>query len=116
MGLDEDTNSVHSSAPVVVAAPRPRDTLTCVYRTGVYGECTASCSGGFQYRSVECVAEDSANPRVVDESYCISQHLQKPPSQQACNTQPCAAEFSVSSFSVVCLSRLVMKTNIKIYE
>uniref|UniRef100_A0A3Q4I6P3 Papilin b, proteoglycan-like sulfated glycoprotein n=1 Tax=Neolamprologus brichardi TaxID=32507 RepID=A0A3Q4I6P3_NEOBR len=99
MGLDEDTNSVHSSAPVVVAAPRPRETFTYVYRAGVFGECSASCSGGMQHRSVECVVEDPVNPRVVDETYCIAQRLQRPPSQQACNMHPCTAEYSVSSFS-----------------
>ncbi|XP_039873246.1 papilin b, proteoglycan-like sulfated glycoprotein isoform X1 [Simochromis diagramma] len=99
MGLDEDTNSVHSSAPVVVAAPRPTETFTYVYRASVFGECSASCSGGMQHRSVECVVEDSVNPHVVDETYCIAQRLQRPPSQQACNMHPCTAEYSVSSFS-----------------
>lgn len=106
MGLDEDTNSVHSSAPVVVAAPRPTETFTYVYRASVFGECSASCSGGMQHRSVECVVEDSVNPHVVDETYCIAQRLQRPPSQQACNMHPCTAEYSVSSFSGVCLLQL----------
>ncbi|XP_060907923.1 papilin b, proteoglycan-like sulfated glycoprotein isoform X1 [Labrus mixtus] len=99
MGLDEDTNSVHSAAPVVVA-PHPRETLSYFYKTGVYGECSAACGGGMQYRSIECWVQDSANPRVVEESYCITQRLQRPQSQQACNMHACAAEYSVSSFSV----------------
>lgn len=97
MGLDEDTNSVHSSAPV---APHPRETFTYYYKTGVYGECSAACGGGMQYRSVECWVQDSMNPRVVEESYCITQRLQRPQSQQACNMHTCAPEYSVSSFSV----------------
>ncbi len=101
MGLDEDTNSVHTAAPVAVA-PHPRETLTYMYRTGVYGECSATCNGGMQSRTVECLVQDPANPRVVEESYCITQRLQRPHSQQACNMHPCAAEYSVSSFSVVC--------------
>ncbi|XP_072218787.1 papilin b, proteoglycan-like sulfated glycoprotein [Leuresthes tenuis] len=99
MGLDNDTNSVHSTTPVAVA-PHPRETFTYIYRTGVYGECSATCSGGMQYRSVDCMVQDPSNPHVVDESYCIAQRLQRPASQQACNTHSCAAEYSVSSFSV----------------
>uniref|UniRef100_A0A3P9NFX1 Papilin b, proteoglycan-like sulfated glycoprotein n=1 Tax=Poecilia reticulata TaxID=8081 RepID=A0A3P9NFX1_POERE len=100
MGLDNDTVSVHSSSPVAVS-PHPRDTRTYIYRAGVYGECSATCDGGMQYRSVECWVQDPSNPHVVDESYCITQRLQRPQSQQACNMHPCAAaEFSVSSFSV----------------
>uniref|UniRef100_UPI003AAE0B9B papilin b, proteoglycan-like sulfated glycoprotein isoform X1 n=1 Tax=Centroberyx gerrardi TaxID=166262 RepID=UPI003AAE0B9B len=98
-GLDDDVNSVHSGIPVAVA-PHPRETRTYIYRTGVYAECSATCNGGMQYRSVECLVQDPAAPRVVDESYCITQRLQRPASQQACNMHPCVAEYSVSSFSV----------------
>uniref|UniRef100_A0A3B3XD86 BPTI/Kunitz inhibitor domain-containing protein n=1 Tax=Poecilia mexicana TaxID=48701 RepID=A0A3B3XD86_9TELE len=94
MGLDNDTVSVHSSTPVAVS-PHPRDTHTYIYRAGVYGECSATCDGGMQYRSVECWVQGPSNPHVVDESYCITQRLQRPQSQQACNMHPCAAaEFS----------------------
>ncbi|XP_017267339.1 papilin b, proteoglycan-like sulfated glycoprotein [Kryptolebias marmoratus] len=97
-GLDNDTDSEHFTAPV---APHPRETLTYTYRIGVYGECSATCGSGMQYRSVECLVQDPLSPRVVDESYCITQRLQRPPSQQACNMHPCAAaEYSVSSYSV----------------
>lgn len=99
MGLDEDSNSVHSPAPVAVA-PHPRETYTYIYKTGVYGECSAACNGGMQYRNVECWVQDPMNPRVVEETYCITQRLQRPPSQQACNMHSCASEYSVSSFSV----------------
>ncbi|XP_067338185.1 papilin b, proteoglycan-like sulfated glycoprotein isoform X2 [Channa argus] len=99
MGLEEDTNSVHSAAPVAVA-PHPRETLTYIYKTGVYSPCSASCNGGMQYRSVECWVQDPVNPRVVEETYCITQRRQRPQTQQACNLHPCAAEYSVSSFSV----------------
>eukprot|EP00064_Thunnus_orientalis_P001887 superscaffoldBa00000130_g1891 len=99
MGLDDDSNSVHSAAPVVVA-PHPRETLTYIYKVGVYSECSASCNGGMQYRSVECMVQDPVNPHVVEETYCITHRLQRPQSQQACNMHPCTAEYSVSSFSV----------------
>ncbi|XP_013856636.1 papilin, partial [Austrofundulus limnaeus] len=68
-GVDHDPNSV---------APHPSETLTYVYRTGVYSECSASCDGGVQYRSVECLVQDPSPHRVVDESYCITQRLQRP--------------------------------------
>ncbi|KAJ0026622.1 hypothetical protein NQD34_017622 [Periophthalmus magnuspinnatus] len=97
MGLDED-NTVHSSAPVVVA-PHPRETYTYVYEVGTYGACSATCNGGMQYRTVECWIQDPQHPRVVEETYCITQRLQRPASQKACNMHPCAAEYSVSSFS-----------------
>ncbi|XP_041832767.1 papilin b, proteoglycan-like sulfated glycoprotein isoform X2 [Melanotaenia boesemani] len=99
MGLDNDTISAHSAAPVAVA-PHPRETFTYIYRTGVFSECSATCSGGMQFRTVECLVQDPTNPHVVDESHCIIQRLQRPRSQQACNMHPCTPEYSVSSFSV----------------
>ncbi|XP_011489898.1 papilin isoform X1 [Oryzias latipes] len=100
MGLDNDTETLHFTLPSV---PHLRETHPCTYRTGLYSECSASCNGGLQYRSVECVIEDPVHPRVVDESYCIIQHLHKPLSQKSCNMHSCGehrAEYSVSSFSV----------------
>ncbi|KAM4600576.1 papilin b, proteoglycan-like sulfated glycoprotein isoform 2-T2 [Polymixia lowei] len=98
-GLDEDVQSPRSPASGPVA-PHPRDTQTYLYHSGVYGPCSATCNGGMQYRSVECMVQDPAGPRMVDDSYCIAQRLQRPASQQACNMHPCGAEYSVSSFSV----------------
>lgn len=94
MGLDEDSSVVRGSAPVVVA-PHPRERYTYIYKTGVYGACSANCDGGMQYRSVECWIQDSQQPRVVEETYCITQRLQRPASQQACNLHRCTAEYSV---------------------
>lgn len=106
MGLGDDS----SSTPVVVA-PHPRETFTYIYKTGVYSQCSATCNGGMQYRSVDCWIQDPVNPRVVEETYCITQRLQRPQSQQACNMQPCVAEYSVSSFSAVCIS--LQRTSLK---
>uniref|UniRef100_A0A668A659 Papilin b, proteoglycan-like sulfated glycoprotein n=1 Tax=Myripristis murdjan TaxID=586833 RepID=A0A668A659_9TELE len=102
-GLDEDINSVHSTTPVATGQ-HPREMRTYRYRAGVYGECSATCNGGMQYRRVECIVQDSVTPQVVDESFCISQRLLRPASQQACNMHPCGAEYSVSSFSVCSVS------------
>lgn len=101
MGLDEDTNSAPSAAAVAVA-PHPRDTQKYYYKMGVYGECSAACNGGIRYRSVECRVLDSVNPRVVDETKCITQRVRRPQSQEACNMHRCVhAEYSVPSFGAV---------------
>lgn len=101
VGLDGDADAAHSTA-VAAVAPPPKETLTYIYKVGVYGQCSASCNGGTQHRSVECRLEGRADPRAAEESHCVAQRLQRPHSQQACNMQPCVAEYSVSSFSVVC--------------
>ncbi|XP_028295704.1 papilin b, proteoglycan-like sulfated glycoprotein [Gouania willdenowi] len=98
MGLDENVNSAQS--PVLVPlAPRQRETHVYFYKAGVYGQCSVSCDGGLQRRSVECWIQDPSNPRVVEETNCITLGLQRPNSQLACNIHPCA-EYSLSSFSV----------------
>ncbi|XP_056150691.1 papilin b, proteoglycan-like sulfated glycoprotein isoform X2 [Lampris incognitus] len=99
MGLDDVRHPEVAPAPVAVA-PHPTERVTYAYTSGVYGQCSATCNGGMRYRSVQCIAQDTGASRVVDESYCISQRLQRPASQQACNMQPCVVEYSVSSFSV----------------
>ncbi|XP_030626706.1 papilin b, proteoglycan-like sulfated glycoprotein [Chanos chanos] len=75
-----------------------------VYSYGQYSECSVSCGGGYQTRTVRCVMGNSAEPHVVDDSYCVSHGLQRPAAQQACNYHPCtttvSAEYSVSSYSV----------------
>lgn len=101
MGLDEDASSAPPAAAVVVA-PHPRDIKTYYYKTGVYGECSATCNGGMRYRSVECWVLDRRNPRAVEESRCITQRVVRPQSQEACNMHRCVhAEYSVSSFGAV---------------
>ncbi|KAG7260356.1 hypothetical protein CRUP_024758 [Coryphaenoides rupestris] len=98
LGLDQDAFGSPAGAPVAL---RPRDMQIYAYTTGVYGACSATCNGGMQYRSVECVLQDPVDPRAVDETHCIAQRLQRPVRQQACSVHPCApAEYSVSSFSV----------------
>lgn len=80
-------------------APVLRDTLTYAYTYGVFSECSAPCNGGMRTRSVQCMVQDRTAPHVVDDSYCISQGLLRPASQQGCNMHPCA-EYTASSFSV----------------
>ncbi|XP_028858336.1 papilin-like isoform X1 [Denticeps clupeoides] len=89
-----DFTPTHFSGP----APEARALESYRYRPGVFSECSAPCGGGVQTRSVECVSEASAGPRVVEEHYCRNQGLNRPPTQQPCNIHHCA-EYSVSSYS-----------------
>uniref|UniRef100_A0A4W5QXZ4 Papilin b, proteoglycan-like sulfated glycoprotein n=1 Tax=Hucho hucho TaxID=62062 RepID=A0A4W5QXZ4_9TELE len=94
IGMDSDV------APATPAANfRYREPLTYAYTYSAWSECSAPCNSGTQHRSVQCMVQDSMAPHVVDDSYCVSQQLPRPESQQACNQQGCA-EYSVSSFSV----------------
>ncbi|XP_072515995.1 papilin b, proteoglycan-like sulfated glycoprotein [Salminus brasiliensis] len=87
----------HTTPTSVSRAPRPGVTYTTEayrYSFGTYSECSAPCGGGMQTRSVSCVLDG----HVVDDSHCVSQGLQRPPAQRACNQHACA-EYSVGSFS-----------------
>ncbi|XP_077409655.1 papilin b, proteoglycan-like sulfated glycoprotein isoform X2 [Vanacampus margaritifer] len=92
----EDATQPDYSAPTDA---NPSEPQTYEYKANAYGECSATCDGGMQYRTVECWLQDPANPRVVDETLCIEQHLQRPQCQQACNMHPCDAKYSASIFS-----------------
>ena len=97
LGMDRD---VAPAPPAPAANLRHRESLTYAYTYSAWSECSAPCNGGTQHRSVQCMVQDSTAPHVVDDSYCDSQGLPRPASQQACNQQQCA-EYSVSSYSVV---------------
>nr|XP_061806727.1 papilin-like [Nerophis lumbriciformis] len=94
-GLQVVPHPDHTSPP----EPYPTEPQTYEYRVNVYGECSVTCGGGMQYRTLECWLQDPVNPRMVDETLCIGRHLQRPESQQACNMHPCNAKYSVSVFS-----------------
>ncbi|CAB1340540.1 unnamed protein product [Coregonus sp. 'balchen'] len=96
LGMDRD---VAPAPPAPAANLRYRESLTYAYTYSAWSECSAPCNSGTQHRSVQCMVQDSMAPHVVDDSYCVSQQLPRPESQQACNQQGCA-EYSVSSFSV----------------
>ncbi|CAB1342604.1 unnamed protein product [Coregonus sp. 'balchen'] len=95
LGMDRD---VVPAPPAPATNLRHRESLTYAYTYSAWSECSAPCNGGTQHRSVQCMVQDSTAPHVVDDSYCISQGLPRPASQQACNQQQCA-EYSVSSYS-----------------
>ncbi|XP_036840630.1 papilin [Oncorhynchus mykiss] len=100
LGMDRD---VAPAPPAPAANLRHRESLTYAYTYSAWSECSAPCNGGTQHRSVQCMVQDSTAPHVVDDSYCDSQGLPRPASQQACNQQQCA-EYSVSSYSVCSVS------------
>lgn len=56
---------------------------------GSWGACSASCGGGSQTRTVQCVREDDV---VVDDSLCPDP---RPGTSQGCNSQPCCSTDSL---------------------
>lgn len=53
---------------------------------GGWGDCSASCGGGTQTRSVTCARNDGVT---VDDAVCLKLVGAKPATSQACNTQTC---------------------------
>lgn len=64
------------------------------WNIGGWGGCSASCGGGWQYRTVNCYRSHSSNHSLdqlaMDDSYCIRNVGTKPTTQQQCNTHSCA--------------------------
>ena len=50
-------------------------------------QCTVSCGGGFQKRTVHCVA--SENNKTEGQDRCLCDHEPRPPEFQKCNPQAC---------------------------
>lgn len=50
-------------------------------------QCTASCGGGFQKRTVHCVS--SEDNKTEDQDQCLCDHEPRPPEFQKCNRQAC---------------------------
>ncbi|KAL0965076.1 hypothetical protein UPYG_G00276460 [Umbra pygmaea] len=96
LGMDRD---VEPALPVPLNTFRHRESPQYAYTHSAWSECSTPCGGGTQHRIVQCMVQGARAPHVVDDSYCVSEGLPRPASQQACNQQHCP-EFSVSSFSV----------------
>ena len=63
------------------------------WNIGGWGGCSASCGGGWQYRTVNCYRSHSSNHGLdqlaMDDSYCTRNVGTKPATQQQCNTHSC---------------------------
>ncbi|GAB1297604.1 Papilin [Apodemus speciosus] len=60
------------------------------WKVGPWTPCSASCGGGFQSRSVYCIASDGAGGQEAAEETQCAGLAGKPPATQACNLQHCA--------------------------
>lgn len=60
------------------------------WKVGPWTPCSASCGGGFQSRSVYCVASDGTGGQEAAEETQCAGLAGKPPATQACNLQHCA--------------------------
>lgn len=69
------------------ACPEP---VTYMWDVGTWGQCSKSCDGGTQTRTVVCRGSDGG---VYADSFCTEP---KPATQQACNTQACPIPYTYS--------------------
>jgi hypothetical protein len=60
----------------------------------VYGPCSVPCGSGYQECTVDCVVNDGSG-KIVNDAYCTSESLPKPPSGSSCNTPKCGIYYDL---------------------
>ncbi|KAL4218809.1 A disintegrin and metalloproteinase [Mactra antiquata] len=82
-----------------VESPQPCNTHPCPPRwiTLQWGQCSKTCGGGQQYRTVKCVEENNNVEHDIPESRCHS--LTKPMESSTCNRNDCPGTWSTGAWS-----------------
>lgn len=83
---DGDERDAADGEAEAEAEPEDAPAFTYAWQAGSWSDCSASCGGGSQSRSVACVRSDGIE---VDVSLCDAPL--RPADSQSCNTDPCCA-------------------------
>ena len=78
---------------IVEYHPKPRHSVLSLYKnmhTYLYFQCSATCAGGLQSRSVRCLDEDGVISNDCDEK-------DRPPSFQFCGQADCSTQGEVEN-------------------
>jgi len=103
---DPDGSTVDDSTCLATGAARPNDTQTCVtgvtctlynWSTTAWVACNASCDGGYQSRTVQCVNNAQSPAPVVPDASCTAST--QPAAAQTCNSVACVRSWVLGGFS-----------------
>jgi len=83
-----DPASCTDAKPTLTQSCSSQPCVFYYYKVSEWGQCSQTCNGGQQTRSVTCVGSDDGSMKSHD--YCKSLGA-KPASTQQCNTRPCGS-------------------------